>query len=411
MIETKRLTSRKLTKDDIETWLEFLQGEDSLQFLPFSGPTHEDSRKWIEKQMDRYKKNGYGMMALIHKETGEMVGQCGILVQDIEGKIETEVAYHIIPRFRGQGYATEAAVSFKEYIFEKGISDSVISLIHVDNVKSQRVADKNGMKRDFITKRLSYMDGIPLYVYRINREEFDGFQNAYNNKIRAASYAMLEFPNTYYLAFRDVPAILKDHVTGIKALDFGCGTGRSTRFLKDQGLDTTGIDIASDMLKIARQKDPEGAYILVKDGDYAQLPEVYFDLVFAAFTFDNIPDHKKRIRILSELKELLSKNGRIILMDSSPELYVNECASFSTKDFPGNSKAKSGEIVKVIMNDVEDKRPVEDVIWFEEDYLDLFDKSGLELLRSYRPLAYDDEPYEWECETDIAPWVIYVLKK
>ena len=173
MIDTKRLTARKLTMDDAETWLEFLQGEDSLEFLPFSGPTLEDSKQWMERQLDRYKKNNCGLMALIHKETGEMVGQCGVLKQEVEGKTEYEVGYHIIPRFRNQGYATEAAMAFKEYIFIHDLSDSVISLIHVDNVKSQRVAEKNGMKRDFITKSFSYMQGIPMYVYRITRKEFE----------------------------------------------------------------------------------------------------------------------------------------------------------------------------------------------------------------------------------------------
>ena len=188
MINTRRLTARRLTMNDKETWLEFLQGgDDSLEFLPFSGPTIEHSEQWMERQLNRYKKDGYGLMALIHKETGEMVGQCGILKQEVEGIIETEVGYHIIPRFRGQGYATEAAIAFKDYIFENGLSETVISLIHVDNIKSQRVAEKNGMKRDFITKRFGYMDGIPLHVYRIRKEDYLKFDNAYNNKIRASS--------------------------------------------------------------------------------------------------------------------------------------------------------------------------------------------------------------------------------
>jgi len=173
MIDTKRLTTRKLTIYDTETWLEFMQGEGSLDFAPYAGPSHEESKKWIERQLNRYQEDGYGLMALIQKETGEMVGQCGILIQDVEGRKETEVAYHIIPRFRNQGYATEAATAFKEYIFKMGLSESAISLIHVDNVKSQRVAEKNGMRRDFITKRFGYMMGIPMYVYRITRDEFE----------------------------------------------------------------------------------------------------------------------------------------------------------------------------------------------------------------------------------------------
>ncbi|MBD3299394.1 MAG: hypothetical protein GF341_12105, partial [candidate division Zixibacteria bacterium] len=65
----------------------------------------------------------------------------------------------------------------------------------------------------------------------------DAFDNVYADDQRAESYAKLEFPGTYYLAYRDIPELLKTHVTGRKALDFGCGTGRSTRFLKALGFD------------------------------------------------------------------------------------------------------------------------------------------------------------------------------
>ena len=86
MSETIRLTTRKLTIQDADTGLEFMQGVDSLEFAPYAGPTLEESKLWIERQLSRYEKDGYGMMALIHKETGEMVGQSGILIQDVEGR-------------------------------------------------------------------------------------------------------------------------------------------------------------------------------------------------------------------------------------------------------------------------------------------------------------------------------------
>lgn len=63
------------------------------------------------------------------------------------------------------------------------------------------------------------------------------------------------------------------------------------------------------------------------------------------------------------------------------------------------------------MTDVEDQRPVEDTIWFEADYLELFSKAGLRLEASYKPLGKKEEPFEWKSELDIAPWVVYVLKK
>lgn len=77
------------------------------------------------------------------------------------------------------------------------------------------------------------------------------------------AYATLEFANTYSLAFRDLPEILSAHITGVRALDFGCGTGRSTRLLRKLGFDVTGVDISEDMLRIAQTTDPSGDYRLV----------------------------------------------------------------------------------------------------------------------------------------------------
>jgi ubiquinone/menaquinone biosynthesis C-methylase UbiE len=237
------------------------------------------------------------------------------------------------------------------------------------------------------------------------------FNNVYENIKRAESYSKLEFPGTYYLAYRDIPELLLKHVKGRKAIDFGCGAGRSTKFLQKYGFDTIGIDISEAMIKKAKETDQKGAYWLIRNNNFDQLKRNYFDLVFSSFTFDNIPNTLNRIQILKELGRLINDNGRIVLLESTPEIYINEWLSFSTKDFPENRYAKSGDKVKIIMTDVEDKRPVEDIIWFNQDYLDLFAKSDMLLIDTIKPLAKPEEPYQWVNETKIAPWVIYVLKK
>jgi SAM-dependent methyltransferase len=237
------------------------------------------------------------------------------------------------------------------------------------------------------------------------------FENSWGNQTRAESYSRLEFPNTYYLAYRDLPEIISRHVTGNRAVDFGCGTGRSTRFLKQLGINATGIDISADMLELAGKLDPEGDYHLVSNGKYSHLGTGQYDLVQSIFTFDNIPGWDNRVNILTNLKGLLKPSGKIIFLDSTPELYVNEWASFSTKDFPENLTAKTGDIVRDIMFDVEDRRPVEDIFWTLSDYYKLFSLAGLEPEATYKPLGYDHEPFKWVSEKEIAPWMIFVLKK
>ena len=238
-----------------------------------------------------------------------------------------------------------------------------------------------------------------------------GFVNSWGNRTRAESYARLEFPNTYYLAYRDLPEIIERHVTGRRAIDFGCGTGRSARFLKKMGFDVTGIDISVDMLNIAQNSDPEGDYRLVADGQYSHLGVSGYDLVQAIFTFDNIPGWENRVNILKGLGELLKSGGNLIMLDSTPELYTHEWASFSTRDFEGNFTARTGDIVRDIMLDVDDRRPVEDIFWTVADYHRMFDLANLELEATYKPLGRKDEPFKWVSELTIAPWMIFVLHK
>ena len=236
------------------------------------------------------------------------------------------------------------------------------------------------------------------------------FFNAYEDRKMAEAYAKLEFPGTYYLAFRDLPEIIAKHATGKRALDFGCGAGRSTRFVERLGFATTGVDIAESMLALARQIDPAGDYRLIGDDGFQSFASGAFDLILAAFTFDNIPKRAQKIGILREIKRMLAPTGRFINLVSAPEIYWYEWASFSTKDFPENRSAKCGEIVKIINTDIADGRPVDDIIWPDADYRELFAEVGLEVEAKYNPLARAEDPFEWVNETQIAPWSIYVLK-
>jgi SAM-dependent methyltransferase len=237
----------------------------------------------------------------------------------------------------------------------------------------------------------------------------DTYLNSWDNDVRSASYSKLGFPNTYYLAYRDLPYIITKHANGDKALDFGCGTGRSTRFLKKLGFEAVGIDISPLMIEKAIQSDPDGKYLLVKDGEYSHLSGS-FDLITSIFTFDNIPE-SNRLKILKALKSKLKKNGCLVMLDANSEMYTREWASFTTKDFPENKNAKTGDIVRICMTDVEDQSPVEDYLFTKNDYYKLFSEAGLKVVATYAPLGKAEEPYQWKSELTVAPWLIYVLSQ
>jgi SAM-dependent methyltransferase len=235
------------------------------------------------------------------------------------------------------------------------------------------------------------------------------FDNVYEDEERARSYGRLEFPGTYYLAFRDLPGLIRRYNYGFRALDFGCGTGRSTRFLRNLGLNVIGLDISQAMLDQARALDPSGDYRLVRDNIAGQFPPGSFDVILATFTFDNIPTDEAKANALSGLRTLLAPDGCLLLVVSSPAIYVNEWVSFSTRDFPENRHARDGDRVRIVMLDVPDRRPVEDVVCTDAHYRRLFESAGLEVLEVESPLATGKEAMRWVSETKTAAWQIYVL--
>jgi SAM-dependent methyltransferase len=234
------------------------------------------------------------------------------------------------------------------------------------------------------------------------------FHNVYADATRAEAYSRLDFPGTYFLAFRDLPEIIGRHVAGRRAVDFGCGAGRSTRFLRRLGFDVVGVDISEDMVRTAREIDPAGDYRHIGNADFTGLAEGASDLVLSAFTFDNVPQDEKAAH-LQKLARLLAPAGRVVNLVSRPEIYTHEWASFSTRDFPENRQARSGDVVRIVMTDVTDRRPVEDVLCTEATYRELYRGSGLDVVAAYEPLGRGDEPYAWGSETRVAPWRIDVL--
>jgi SAM-dependent methyltransferase len=232
--------------------------------------------------------------------------------------------------------------------------------------------------------------------------------NPYSDTDLADYYSGLDYIGTFQLAVRDLPDIIARQVEGSTALDFACGGGRSTRFLKALGFDTIGADISQRMLANAMRRDPEGVYLLVGDGDLSSLAGSSFNLILSAFPFSATTTQDKVRAILSELRNLLAPEGRLVVIEATDALYRHEWLSFSTSAYPENAAAKSGDPVPIVFRDRMDQ-PVFDILWTDEDYRRSFEAVGLRPLEVHRPLARDDDPDPWVSEREIPPWVIYVL--
>lgn len=144
ILETERLILRPHIADDAEALQAFLGDPSAMEFYP-AVLDRQGVEDWIRRNQERYARNGFGRWALVLKSTGEVGGSCGCVLQDVEGRNEIEVGYNVRRDLWGRGYATEAAGACMEYAFQNLHTNRVISMIRPPNVRSRRVAEKNGM--------------------------------------------------------------------------------------------------------------------------------------------------------------------------------------------------------------------------------------------------------------------------
>ena len=116
-LETKRLIFREFLEDDFDDLYEILSDFETMKHYP-KPFDKEMVVHWIEWNIENYNVFGFGLWAVILKENGKLIGDCGITMQNIDGKIKPEIGYHINKKYQNNGFATEAARKCKDYKFE-----------------------------------------------------------------------------------------------------------------------------------------------------------------------------------------------------------------------------------------------------------------------------------------------------
>lgn len=166
ILETDRLYLREMKQSDFNSLCNFLQ-DFQVMYAYEHAFSNDEVQSWLDNQIRRYKEYGFGLWAIIKKDTGEFIGDCGLTYQDFNGKNVLEIGYHLQKKFWHKGFATEVAIACKEYAFNKLNADEVFSIIRDNNIPSQRVAIRNGMTicGEF-TKHYYNMD-MPHLVFSI----------------------------------------------------------------------------------------------------------------------------------------------------------------------------------------------------------------------------------------------------
>ncbi len=147
ILETERLFLREMNRDDYDALYAVLADPVNMQHYPctFDG---ERVRDWIERNRERYEKDGFGLWAVCLRDTGEVIGDCGLTLQNMDGECFPEIGYHIRRDCQRKGYAKEAAEAVRDWAFQNTDFPALYSYCKYTNTASIRTALSIGMRHD-----------------------------------------------------------------------------------------------------------------------------------------------------------------------------------------------------------------------------------------------------------------------
>jgi SAM-dependent methyltransferase len=244
-------------------------------------------------------------------------------------------------------------------------------------------------------------------LHMSNVSAYNGIKNAQmdNDSVTITSrYNYKPKHRTGFLGYRDLPDIIKRYVSGNKAIDFGCGTGFSTRLLADLGFNVVGADISERMLSQAKTHYKDLQFIKIDHG-YLPFSDDSFDLVLSTFVLFDIPKIDLLIDYLKESRRILKPQGKFIAVTGSE--YFHKFNWLTAKTNPENNlNLSSGNIFK--MYSLELDVVFHDVIYTHDDYLKAFKKTEMIFEALCQPLGRKSDNIAWMTEWDVPPFSIYV---
>lgn len=232
-------------------------------------------------------------------------------------------------------------------------------------------------------------------------------QNQYNQLSK--EFATRDFSGSRYLIYREVPKILSTlQLKTSLVLDIGCGTGRSTRYLRDLGYNPIGIDINYTLLKLAKEKDKEGSYVLTKKA--WPFRDNLFDLAYCQLVLLELPSKAEILSLFLSTKRILSEKGTLVIVTATPESSSpGEWLSISTTFKENMPYPKSGEKVKKLL--IPENISLIDHHWDESDITEIAHLADLKLKTSLKFRTQKNDPYEWKDEIHTPPYMAYILTR
>ncbi len=223
-------------------------------------------------------------------------------------------------------------------------------------------------------------------------------------------YAAHEIGGTVMLAYRDIPGLIQTYgrpELGRKALDFGCGAGKSSRFLQSLGFDVTGADISPAQLAHARKSDPDGDYRLISEGA-CPFGEPSAALVLSVFCFLEMDSRSRLEAAARAVFDALLPGGLFIMAVCAEAFYCGDWLTVGV-DFPGNDNPAPGDPVTIRLLDV--GLDIIDYYWTDADYSAALEAAGFTVIDRARPLGTPSDLLDWKDEAREAPFVLYLARR
>ena len=170
ILETERLYLRKMEQSDYLALCKILQDKEVMYAYEHAF-SDEEVQKWLDEQLSRYAQYGFGLWAVILKQTGEFIGQCGLTMQNFGSERVLEIGYLFQKAFWHQGYAIESAKACKDYAFNVLKAPEVFSIIRDTNTFSQNVARRNGMTIKGETVKHYYNMDMPHFLFSVKNDD------------------------------------------------------------------------------------------------------------------------------------------------------------------------------------------------------------------------------------------------
>lgn len=237
-------------------------------------------------------------------------------------------------------------------------------------------------------------------------------QQVHYGEEEASKYSQLSLQGegTVILAFRDLKTIIQEHFGGLprNALDYGCGSGRSTRCLKSFGIETVGVDISCSMIVKAKEADGLGRYLLIESARIPVADKLY-DLSLLSFVTLTIDKREELEKVFKEVLRVTKVGGQVIVITLSDLFwgFNYNWLSYEHK-FPENRNPVEGQRMRLILKPVQ--LELQDYFWTNYTLIDTAKKAGLVFEKFHFPLGKAKEA-EWLSEKDFSPYVLLSFRK